>query len=324
MTMECNQSNRLWLGVDIGGTKILAAVVGDDLRIIDKHKIDTMRNEGPIAVLERAARLCEDLIEKHGTVEGIGVGFAGLVDWRTGKVMSSVILPGWDGFPLAETLSTSLGGLEAIADNDATVAGLGEYLALGSPPGINMVLLTVGTGIGGAIIIDGRIYRGATGTSGEFGNTTIEWHGETCWCGNKGCLNMLASGSAISRRAEELSAGDEASLLHGKSHPIGVETIADAAREGDSCAARAIDEGARALGAGVANILNIFNPDRVVITGGVSSLGEGYLATVREEAALRAFDESVEHARIELSVVGTVAGALGAAGLVKGALGGRR
>lgn len=320
MSTKYNRRDRLWLGVDIGGTKILAAVVGNDLRIIDRRKVDTMRDEGPATVLERAARICGELIEQHGAVEGIGVGFAGLVDWRSGKIMSSVILPGWDGFPLAESLSTSIDGLTVVVDNDATAAGLGEYLALGSPPGLNMVLLTVGTGIGGAIILDGQIYRGATGTSGEFGNTTIEWHGERCWCGNQGCLNMLASGSAISRRAEELSASDESSLLHGEPHPIGVEKIVEAARKGDSCAARAIEEGARALGAGVANIINIFNPDRVVITGGVSSLGERYLATVREEASLRAFDESVEHASIKLSVVGTGAGALGAACLVMNSL----
>jgi glucokinase len=199
--------------------------------------------------------------------------------------MSSIMLPGWDDVPLAERLSAPLGGLPVFVDNDATAAGYGEYLSLGSPEGLNMVLLTVGTGIGGAIIIDGELYRGATGTSAEFGNTTIDWQGETCWCGNKGCLNMLASGTAMANRT--------------------------------------VEEGARALGAGVANIINIFNPDRVVLTGGVTSLGEAFLDQVRQEASWRAFSESMAHARIEYSVRGIEVGALGAAGLIRDHVEGR-
>jgi glucokinase len=306
-----------WLGLDIGGTKILGACVGDDLSLKETLKTETFRDQGPKAVVERALGLCRELMERHGSVEGLGVGFAGLVDWRTGKILSSIMLPGWSGFPLAEVLSDALGDLPVFVDNDATAAGFGEYLALGSPEGMNLVLLTIGTGIGGAIILDGRLYRGATGTSAEFGNTTIDWQGKVCWCGNRGCLNMLASGSAISERAATLADGCEDSALKGLERPISVEKISRLAREGDGPAAQAIEEGARALGSGVANIINIFNPDRVVLTGGVSVLGRPYLDIVREEAGIRAFDESAAHARIEMSVVGPEVGALGAAGLVR-------
>ena len=315
--MGSRPTHKHWLGLDIGGTKILGAVVSDDLEILGTSRVETLRDEGPRAVAERAVSLLRGLIEAHGPANGVGAGFAGLVDWKTGVVSSSIMLPGWDGFPLASFLSESLGGLPAFADNDATVAGYGEYLALGAPPGLNMVLLTVGTGIGGAILIDGRLYRGATGTSAEFGNMTIDWLGTKCWCGNRGCLNMLASGSAISVRAAVLADEGERGALDGLDRPISVEKIAEAARSGDPDATQALDEGARALGAGVASIINIFNPDLVVLTGGVSVLGEDYLDRVRKEAAWRAFKENADHARIELSVVGTEAGVLGAAGLVR-------
>lgn len=311
------ESLDLWLGLDIGGTKILGAAVQDDLKILVTKKRETLREEGPQAVTERAVETCRELMEDFGPAKGLGVGFAGLVDWRSGRVLSSIMLPGWDDFPLASRLSEALGGLPVFVDNDATVAGYGEYLALGAPPGMNMALLTVGTGIGGAILIDGRLYRGATGTSAEFGNTTIDWQGKSCWCGNKGCLNMLASGSAISERAAELAAEKGNSLLEKTAGPIPVERIRDAARAGDAAASQALEEGARALGAGVANIINIFNPDRVVLTGGVSVLGEEYLDIVRVEAGRRAFRESMDHAQIALSVLGVEVGALGAAGLIR-------
>ncbi len=300
----------MYLGLDIGGTKILGAAVSEDLRVLDTLKIATGREDGPQRVIERAIGVGRDLAGRHGTPRGVGVGFAGLVDMRQGLVLSSVILPGWDQVHLAAMLSRGLDGLPCLVDNDATAAGYGEWLARGSPPGLNMILLTVGTGIGGAIIIDGRLYRGSTGTSAEFGNTTIQWQGRSCWCGNRGCLNTLASGSAISRRALELGVKDLPA-------PVTVESVAAAARSGDKAAAQAVEEGARALGAGVANIINIFNPDLVVLTGGVPLIGHNYLQTVRDEVRRRAFNESAGHALIETSALGPQVGAFGAAGLIR-------
>ncbi len=302
----------LWLGLDLGASKILAVLVEEDLFLAGSLRTETRREEGPERVLDRALGLCRRLVEEGGRAKGVGVGFAGLVDPGTGAVRSSIMLPGWEGFPLARKLEEAL-GIPARADNDATAAGLGEFRALGSPPGLNMVLLTVGTGIGGALVLGGRLYRGKGGLAGELGNTTIEWKGRTCWCGNRGCLNTLASGSALSALARRLAGERPGSLLGQKEEPPSLPEVAEAARRGDEAARLAILEGARALGAGVANFINIFDPHLVVLTGGVTGLGETYLAEVRREAGKRAFAEAFAGTKIELSRLGDKTGAVGAA-----------
>jgi len=299
---------KLWLGLDVGGTKILGAIVSDGLKIRAVKRTKTLRDMGPDSVLDRTKELAEQLLKKVGPVQGIGVGFAGLADYKTGVISSSIMLPGWQNYPLGAKLSMGLNNTPVFVDNDATVAGYGEYLALGAPKDMNMVLLTVGTGIGGAIIIKGELYRGSTGVSAEFGNMTVDLHGKKCWCGNRGCLNMLASGSAISKRAADLKS---------VSDPIPVEILNKEAESGDKKAALALEEGAMAMGAGLANIINIFNPDRIVLTGGVSVLGGKWLETVKKEASNRAFNESANHVKIALSQLGTEVGAFGAAGLAR-------
>ncbi|MFO0982654.1 MAG: ROK family protein [Planctomycetota bacterium] len=294
----------LAIGLDIGATKILAVVADAEARIAARVKIDSQRERGAEHVFARIAATCEQLLLDWPAVRAVGAGFAGLVDGRRGVVLSSIMLPGWEGYPLAQRLEQAL-HRPACIDNDATATGLGEYRALGSPPALNMIVLTVGTGIGGAIIVDGRLYRGATGTAGEFGNMTIDYRGEPCWCGSRGCLNMLASASALCR-----SAADLAERL---GHPVTAERVGAAARRGDRGARHLVELAADALGAGVANIVNIFNPDRVVLFGGLTGLGEQYLDRVRQAAAARAFREPMAHVRIERSRLEDATGAFGAA-----------
>jgi glucokinase len=297
--MKARQGDR-WLGIDVGASKLLACIVDGDLGVRQTHKAETRREDGPDRILERAAALARELIAGAGPVRGVGVGFAGLVDSAAGVVLSSIMLPGFDGLPLASRLGGAL-DLPVFVDNDATAAGWGEYRALGSPPGLNMLHLTVGTGIGGAIVLGGRLYRGALGIAAEFGNTTIDWRGPGCWCGSRGCLNTVASGSAIASAAGMRD----------------VHAVATAARAGHAGARAAIENGARALGAGVANFVNIFNPDRVTLSGGVIELGDDYLGWVREEARRRAFREAMAHVVIERTVRGYEVGAFGAACLAR-------
>ena len=301
------------VGVDLGGTKTLAAVFDKNGALISSRKQPTHREEGPEAVLGRAGELISSLEAETGRADAIGVGFAGLIDHRNGVVDSSVILPGFDGWPLAAWLGERL-GRPVTADNDATAAGIGELEALGRPPSLNMILLTLGTGIGGAIVIDGKIYRGSTNTSAEFGNTTIDWQGRECPSGNRGSLNSLASGTALAQRAAELLSEHPTSSLRDADR-IDVEQLSAAAGRGDALAIRVLDEGARALGAGIANFVNLFNPDRVVLMGGLCRVQPSFLETAREEVARRAFPLNGRHVDVVEATRGELTGALGAAAL---------
>jgi glucokinase len=308
-------AGRRFLGIDLGGTKILGAVHGDSTEPIALEQVATRRDEGGTAVLARALELALRLAKRSGPLHGAGIGFAGLVDAERGVVDSSIIVPGFDGVPLAERFAAAL-GVPCTADNDATAAGFGELLALGRPDRLNMVLLTLGTGIGGALVLEGRVYRGGASTAGEFGNTTVELHGPECPSGNRGSLNSLASSSAIGRIALARAAGRPDSRLARLAAPLSAADVDAAARQGDALARAILEEAGRALGAGIANFVNIFNPDRVALMGGLTAAA-GYVDAARDEARRRAFARSFAHARIELAVLGGRTGAFGAAALAR-------
>ncbi|HET6201314.1 MAG TPA: ROK family protein [Planctomycetota bacterium] len=297
------------LGVDLGASKILAVALDERGEVRARRRVQTRREEGPERVLERVAEAArEAAAEATGTPEGLGVGCAGLVDRRRGIVLSSIMLPGWSGFPLREALSRRA-GLPVEADNDANAALLGELRARAFPRE-TILGLTVGTGIGGAIAIEGALYRGALGTAGEFGNTTIAHDGPRCWCGNRGCLNALASGDAIEARARSLSPPREGE------EPPTVRSLARAAAAGDGKAQEILRHAGALLGAGIANLVNVFNPDRVLLSGGVAEAGGVWLEALREEVARRALAEPAAHAKVERARLGYDAGAIGAAALL--------
>jgi glucokinase len=309
-------ASRAWLGLDLGGTKLLGVLVDDDGQVLARARTPTAREEGPAAVLARCADLARELQDAGGPAAGAAAGFAGLVDPRAGRVLSSVILPGFADYPLAAALSGAL-GLPAWVDNDATLAGVGEFTALGEPRDATLVVLTVGTGIGGALFVGGRLHRGHGGTAGEFGHVTLDWHGEPCDCGSRGCLNTLASGTAIARRALSLAQADPQAALHGRTGPLALQDVARAAEAGDASAARALHDGARALGAAVAAAVNLLDPDRVSLCGGVVELGDSWLSQVRAEAETRALREPMKRVVLARAVHGSESGALGAARLAR-------
>lgn len=297
-----------WLGLDIGGTKLLAVCVDGDARVRAEARLPTLREAGPDAVLARCVELLSPLRERFRP-RGLGVGFAGLVDGQRGVARSSIMLPGFDEFPLAARLAAAT-DLPVCIDNDANTAAFAELAGLPAPAGLHMVVLTVGTGIGGAIVIDGKLYRGAGGLAGELGNTTLEWQGTTCWCGNRGCANMLASGSALAQHAPALGiAGDG---------PTAAASVVRRASEGDGRAQAALQHTARALGALLANVINTFNPHRVAVAGGMAEV-EGFLDLARTEAACRAFPEAFAQATIARAVFGELSSAVGAAVLARDA-----
>jgi len=311
----------LALGIDLGGTKILAVMATQKGHIVSQEYMATGAKDGPEAVIKRMLRTVERVV-KHGgaklsDLNGVALAIAGVIDTRRGVITTSPNLLGWKDVPLRNEISQQL-GITTYLLNDANAAALGEN-RFGAGRGTkHMIYITVSTGIGGGIIINGELYSGANGCAGEFGHMTIDPDGPECSCGRKGCWEALASGTSIAREARlQLKAGEK-SLVNRKGvlRTITAETVGEAAVRGDRLAMDVITSAGRHLGIGLANIINIFNPEMIVIGGGVSNLGEMLLNPAREMVRQRAFDLPLSTVRIVRSQIGAAAGALGAAALV--------
>jgi len=307
------------LGVDLGGTKILTALVGDDGGIVARERVRTPQ-DGPDSVVAAVAGTIEAVLAAAGVsrrdVVGVGVGAPGPLNPDTGMVFQPPNLAGWHDVPLGALLTERL-GVRATVANDADAAALGEW-RFGAGRGIDdLVYVTVSTGIGGGIIIGGKLLLGVSGTAGEIGHMTIDVNGPRCVCGNTGCLEVLAAGPAIARAAQEAVRGGAASTLlsraGGRVEAITARVVADAAAAGDALAAAVFNRAATYVGVGVANLLNLLNPAMVIIGGGVSKAGDLLLEPVRRTARQRAFLRPARDARIVLSHLGDDVGAIGAA-----------
>lgn len=313
---------RYIVGLDLGGTNIVAGCVAEDGSSIHgvKH-VPTGAEEGPDAVVRRiiaAAKesIAETKAEVPGAeVIGAGVGAPGPLDTKSGIVLLTPNL-GWVNMPLRQRLQEGL-GLRTALDNDANCAVLGEWWR-GAARGTRMTVgLTIGTGIGGGIIIDGRLYHGASDIAGEVGHMTIDANGRRCKCGNYGCIEAYASGPNIALRAvEALESGAESSLpsyVAGDLRKITAQTVYQAAQSGDELALEVVRDTAKFLGAAVASLINIFNPEAVVIVGGVTLAGESLFEPLRREVSRRAFKPAVQVCRIVPGELTGVAGVYGAA-----------
>jgi glucokinase len=312
------------VGVDLGGTNIVAGALPDDgSDVLALRSEPTRADQGADSVVERIVRMIDTVIgetlaetgAKRSSVVGVGVGAPGPLDRERGLVVTTPNL-GWTNFPLRDTIAERT-GIETRIDNDANCATLGEWW-LGAARGArNVVGMTIGTGIGGGLIVDGKLYHGSSDVAGEIGHATIDVTGRLCKCGNYGCLEAYASGPSIAARAREAMAGDTESLLYrmvkGNLERITAATVYEAGKLGDEVAVDVVRETARFLGAGIANLLNIFNPDVVVIAGGVTQAGDTLFEPLRKEVRKRAFRPAVEACRI---VPGTLPGSAGVVGAV--------
>jgi glucokinase len=312
------------VGVDIGGTNlVVGAMPADGSREIGVHTLPTRAALGADAVVDRICEMIETTIAaiiaetgaSRSEVLGVGIGSPGPLDREKGLVIVTPNL-GWKDFPLRDRISTQV-GLPATLDNDANCATLGETWLGAARGGRNVVGFTLGTGIGGGLIMDGRLYHGASDVAGEIGHMTIEANGRRCGCGNYGCLEAYASGPAIAMRAREALAGGEPSLLpglvDGDLSTLTAAIVYKASAQGDAIATEVVKDTARFLGIGVANILNVFNPDVVVLAGGVALAGDSLFVPLRAEVRRRAFKPAVDACRI---VPGTLDGSAGMVGAV--------
>jgi glucokinase len=297
------------LGLDIGGTKLAAGVV-DRAGGVHSFVVEPSRaEEGPASTLERLFDLGRRAVEESGidwpAIEAVGIGCGGPLDSERGVLIAPPHLPGWRDVPVTALARKAL-GRAATLENDATAAAAGEH-RWGAGAGVrNMVYLTISTGVGGGVVVDGSLYHGASGNGGELGHVTVDWHGRRCrGCGRLGCLEAYVSGTSIAERAREAG--------------LAFETAADvavAARGGDEGAVRLWDETVEALSCGLTSIVNLFEPELVVLGGGVTRSGELLLDPVRAAVRAGAMRPAGEAADVVLSRFGDQVGVVGAAAIV--------
>jgi glucokinase len=281
------------LGLDLGGSKLLACVIDEDGAVLERAVRPTGRATGPEDARRLVVEAAGELREAIGSFDVAGLGFPGQVDFSQGMVRASVMLDGWRDVPLADQLAHEL-GVRCVLDNDVNAAAVAELKWREDEPPGSMLFVAVGTGIGGAVVLNNRLWRGHSGVAGEIGNVTIDRHGPLCWCGRRGCLNTSASGAAMERRLG------------------GAGSLTDHLRAGDPRLDEVLHEAATALGIGLANALNLLNPAVVVLGGGVARLGPRWLDAVALTARAEAFPEAGQ-CRIEVARAGYEAGAIGAA-----------
>jgi len=313
---------RFVLGIDIGGTNLVVGSVAEDgSAVVATASEPTHSEAGATDVVDRLVGLAERTIETTrrespgAEILGVGVGAPGPLDTKRGIVLLTPNL-GWVNMPLRQLIHDRL-GLPAALDNDANCAVLGEWWVGAARGARHAIGITIGTGIGGGLIIDGRLYHGASDVAGEIGHTTIDTEGRRCKCGNYGCLEAYASGPNIALRAvEELEAGAESrlrSLVDGDLRKITAQTVYQAAADGDELALEVVNDTAKVLGVGIGNLLNVFNPEVVVVCGGVTLAGDHLFEPLRREVARRAFKPAVAACRIVPGELAGTAGVYGAA-----------
>jgi glucokinase len=311
-------SGTLAIGVDAGGTKVealLVDVVGGG-RILDRRLAQTPATDAE-ATTRTIVALARELMGERNDVAALGVGAAGMVD-RSG-VMRFAPNVAWREVPLAEKIRSGV-GLPTLVDNDANVAAWGEFRFGAGRGSADMLLVTVGTGIGGGIVAGGKLFRGGHGFAGEIGHIIVEPNGPLCGCGNLGCWEQVASGRAIGRLGREAAQEHPESLIvelsGGQAKSVTGLAVTAAAMKGDPVAVRILAEVGRRLGEGIAGLVNILDPDIVVVGGGVIEAGDLIL-----EPARRAFLDSVEapehrpEVPLVAAMMGNDAGAVGAADL---------
>ncbi|MGA9544363.1 MAG: ROK family protein [Candidatus Sulfotelmatobacter sp.] len=285
------------IGVDLGGTNLRIAAVSASGELLEKVTLGTKLALGRDHVIDEMCTAIQRLSGKYkatGSFLGAGIGVPGLIDLQTGMMRKAVNLPGWENYPARAEIERRLGlpinGARVVLENDARVAALGEQW-LGAARGVpNMAMLTLGTGIGGGIVLGGKIWHGMNGMAGEFGHVTVEPEGYPCACGNRGCSERYASASALLRMAREAVASGQAPSLAGAASAdaeFGAKSIYNLALQGDESARRIFRNFGRYLGVLLADLVNVLNLEMYVIGGGVSSAWDAFAPTMFEELRQR-------------------------------------
>jgi len=307
------------VGVDLGGTKVLVGVVGEHRKVLYEDQ-ERSAGQGQDELLETLEREVREALEARPNVAAVGLGIPCTIDRERGVAISAVNLP-IHNLPIRDLMRERL-GIPVFIDNDANVAALAEHRFGAAKGTSDAVMLTIGTGIGGGVIIDGELYRGSTGAASEPGHMVIDFDGPPCQgnCPNNGCLETFASGTALAREGRVAAEGNPESALGRVLAEGGVidgKAVTDAANDGDPVAVAVVEEAGRRLGAGLSGLANIFEPEVIVIGGGVAKvIGDLMVPPAREELRTRALPPMNE-VPVELAELGTEAGMVGAAEMAR-------
>ena len=302
------------VGVDLGGTKIYTALVDLEGNIIKEKTVETLAHEGEQAVTGRIVDTINYVIDgtDKNLIKSIGIGSPGPLDVKNGIIIENSNLP-FKNFAIVKTIKETY-DLPTYLDNDANVATLGEFMFGAGKGTENMVFITASTGIGGGAVLNGKLFRGSTGNALEVGHMTVATEGPRCGCGNLGCAEALGSGTAIGKRAKEAVLSNVVTSLKNYENVTAKEVFKEAAN-GDRVAKNILNTSLTYLGIAVANTITNFDPEKVVVGGGVVNGGDIVLETIRNVVEERCMAAFVENCTIEKAVLGGKAGVLGAAAL---------
>jgi glucokinase len=312
------RQQELFAGVDLGGTNIKSGLVSRDGEIRIEKNIPSETEGGVHHVLDRMAACVKDSIREAGegfTVCGVGVGVAGLVEFDKGILHEAPNLPGWIRVPVKEELEKRL-EMSVLVENDANAAALGEY-AYGAGKGVTeMLMVTLGTGVGGGLVLRGRVYHGAIGAAGEFGHMTIQFNGPLCGCGRRGCVEAFVGKQGILRSVrEKLESGRKSLLCEINPSKRTPKDVSEAALHDDAVAMEVLAEAGMHLGVGIGNVANLLNIQRAVVGGGVAKAGEYILGPARKSLQSVALETAARWIEVVPAVLGDKAGLVGAAHL---------
>ncbi|MDE1889241.1 MAG: ROK family protein [Planctomycetota bacterium] len=304
------------IGIDLGGTNLKAGLVDKGGKITHRLSIKTNYNADPQAISNQIFELIDEIIKearvKKSDIIGVGLGSPGLIDKKGETIIFSPNLPRWRNIPI-KLLVTERFNTPCVLENDANAAAWGEKWVGAGKDVSSLVMLTLGTGIGGGIVIGNKLWRGANNVAAEIGHMIIQMDGPKCSCGNNGCIEAYASATAMVRRFKELLKSGVSSSLK-DSREITAKIINDAAFQGDKASLDVIEETGRYLGIALVNIMHILNPEMIVLTGGMIGSGELLMNPIRQVTKQKAFEASYKDTKIVFSQLGNDAGIIGAAG----------
>ncbi len=314
------------VGVDLGATNIVSILINGEGKVIDKDTRATLAREGKEKALSQIVSSVRAVLEKgqlqgisSASIKGVGVGSPGPLDTKKGIIHFAPNLPGWNNVPLVSFLGDQL-KLPMFLENDGNAAALAEWWIGAGKKVDNLVLLTLGTGIGGGIIIGGEVLHGAWDTAAEIGHMIIHEGGLVCGCGKRGCLEAYASATGVIKRTVSfMKAGGDTVLrevVHDHLEDITCELVYRAAERGDELSQMIVKETARYLGIGIASLVNIINPEMVILSGGMTAAGDLLFKPVRKYARKYALKAAIRGVRIVPAKLGGNTGALGAAATV--------